>query len=162
MIQDILIPVAMPSIANRATRVARQVQQREKAAQQDKVRRYLDQMAVRPWLSPPAITVEVEFIRLGRGMLDDDNLPNACKYVRDTVARWAHGLPETVPRKKHGRVVINKRGVVQMTRLHAPDGPRDGIRWRAEKQQRSRANGVRIIIRQLVHPVVDVRQGATK
>ncbi len=154
-LQDILIPVQIPSTANtRAHRFSRNTQ---KADQQDQVRRYLDMMAVRPQIEAPGkcskIFVHVTMIRVARGRLDqEDNLPTAFKAIRDTIARWVHGLDETVPRMKDGLPVIVK-GKLKMTRPHAPDGRKDGIAW-AYQQQRTRAprHSARILIEQVELP----------
>ncbi len=36
----------------------------------------------------PPLPVRVTFVRLGRRVLDSDNLAGGCKYVQDLVARW--------------------------------------------------------------------------
>lgn len=153
--QDILIPVAVPTVANQ--RKHRFAKNDQKAKQQDEARLYLEAMGVRPELEGPGkctrIFVVVTLIRVSRGSLEDDNLRTAFKAIRDTVARWAHGIPEKVPRMKDGRPVF-KGGKIRMTRPRAPDGAKDGIRFRYG-QQSTREVGrtaARILIEQIALP----------
>ena len=118
------IAVPVPPLANTSTRRARFKLHREKAEQQNAVRRHLDLMGRRP-----SLPCRVTLVRISRTRLDSDGPVMALKYVRDTVARWIHGLDEVVPRMKNGRPVLDPRGRVEMTRPEAPDGPNDGITW---------------------------------
>lgn len=141
---EIVVPV--PPLANTSTRRARFKLHREKAEQQGTVRMHLEIMADRPRL-PCRVTL----IRVSRSTLDSDGPVMALKYIRDTVARWIHGLDEVVPRMKDGRIVLDSRGRAKTTRPHAPDGPNDGITW-AYGQQRTKRTGyqaVRIVLEEL-------------
>lgn len=44
--------------------------------------------ALHPHPFKPALPVVVTITRLAPGLLDDDNLPSATKYMRDEIARW--------------------------------------------------------------------------
>jgi hypothetical protein len=138
----------LPSLANTASRTAWGIQVKEKKARQNRLARELRKRFVIPEL-PCTVTL----IRESPRMLDPkDNLPGALKYLRDTVARWAHGLDETIiARDKHGFPKF-KRGKVQMTRPHAPDGPKDGIEWEYDqvKARRAKFHALHIIFSEVV------------
>jgi len=116
----------LDSISNTSTRVYWRDLNRDKRAMQDRVSKELRRHLTRP--RRPCI---VTMVREAPRRLDKrDNLNGAFKYVRDTIARWAHGLAETViARDKQGRPRLTKKGRVKLTRPHAPDGPDDGIEW---------------------------------
>lgn len=144
--QAIEVVCPVPPLANTSTRRARFALHHEKAEQQKLVRSHLETMADRPQL-PCRVTL----IRIAHSRLDTDGPVMALKYVRDTVARWIHGLDEIIPLRHHGRLVVDKRGRVKTTRPHAPDGPKDGITW-AYGQSYSKTVGmqaVRIVIEDL-------------
>jgi hypothetical protein len=126
----------LPSLANTSTRRAWGIQAKEKATRQDRLAREL-----RAHFVIPELPCMVTLIRESPRMLDvKDNLPGALKYLRDTVARWAHGLNEQViARDKRGFPKF-KRGSAQMTRPHAPDGPKDGIEWDYDQVKSRRPN----------------------
>ena len=123
--QEIEIGTPIPSLANTSTRRRSAALARDKAEQQNRVRRALDLRAHRPTM--PCV---VRLTRLAARRLDEDNVVGALKYVRDTVARWAHGLAETTPAlTAGGQIRLTKRGRLATTRPRAPDGPQDGICW---------------------------------
>ncbi len=142
--QTIEVRTPIPSLANTSTRRRWGTLASEKAHQQDSVRRALDVRGKRPTL--PCI---VRLTRVCSMRLDDDNVIGALKYVRDTVARWVHGIPETLPaRRAGGQLKLTRRGHIATTRPRAPDGPGDGIVWQYG-QDRARERyyqGVRIEI----------------
>ena len=147
---DVDIAVPVPSLANTTSRMPWRQHASLKSKQQNEVRRQLDRLAIKPTLP-----CRIQLVRVAWRMLDDDNLAGALKYVRDAVARWAHGLPEVVPLIHDGRAVLDRRGRLRMTRPAAPDGPNSGIEWMAPIQDtrcrvcaasRSRYEGVRVII----------------
>lgn len=140
MRQAIEVECPVPALANTSTRRSRFKLQREKKLQQEAVREALDLMGRRPEL-PCKVTLH----RIASTRLDSDGPVMALKYVRDTVARWIHGLPETIPLLKDGRPVLDKAGKPKTTRPPAPDGPNDQIEW---------AYGAQIVSKKR-EPVVD-------
>ena len=113
-------------ISNTSTRVFWRDLNRDKRAMQDRLAK-----AIRAHLKRPRLPCIVTMVREAPRQLDRrDNLNGSCKYVRDTIARWAHNLAEVViDRDKEGRPRLTKKGRVKTTRPHAPDGPDDGIEW---------------------------------
>lgn len=138
-------------------RGSRHAMGRLKRTQQDELRRQLDLRATRPGLP---CTVELRPVVARLGSFDDDGRIDVFKYMRDTIARWLHRLPETVPRVDAWGHPVIKNGKLQMTRPHAPDGAKSGITWvylperRSDvlrvvpgKRRRQRVTGIEIIFR---------------
>jgi hypothetical protein len=82
----------------------------------------------------PGQSWTVTLIRCGPRALDDDNLRDALKAVRDAVARWLIPAPP----------VIDRRGRVKLA--PAPDGPGCPIDWIYLQRQCPRREA-RVVIR---------------
>lgn len=89
----------------------------------------------------PSYPVEVLFTRIGPGVMDDDNVPNACKYLRDELCRcW--GLI-----RGDGKPKFTKRG-----RPILPQAKDDGdeVVWKYDQEKGPRGHyAVRVTITHL-------------
>jgi hypothetical protein len=129
MIQTIEVPMELPAGANQRGHWKRGWSRGQ--GQQHAATWALQANCARP-LPPCTVTL----VRVASHRLDDDNLPNCFKAVRDAVALWVHALPLRV---------LGKNGKPRMPR--APDGPNDGITWRYDQDQRpGKLQAARIII----------------
>lgn len=141
LVLDLFVAMPMPSWANSTMHWSGKA----KREQQNIARRALDmELPKLPALQWP---LAVRFTRRAKRPLDlEDNLSMSTKYVRDTVARFFKGLPETEPRRHKDGSVVVVRGKVKCTRPHAPDGEKDGYIWLPVEQElsRGRPDGVRI------------------
>lgn len=129
---EVRVPCKVPNLAN--SRRHWYGLARDKADAQDKVRAALDK--VRAERRPPVdAAVQVTMIRVSWAKMRDvgagGNLGTSLKYIRDTVARWLRGVPETVPKLKDGQPVLDKKGRPKLTRPPAPDAEGAGLTWRA-------------------------------
>jgi hypothetical protein len=141
------LELKVPSVSNRRVNYHQAIA--DKGRQQDATRAALDEL-----LERPPLPVLVILTRVSARRLDDDNLAGAFKAIRDTVARWIHGLEERVPRLVDGRPVLTAKGVA-MTRPHAPDGEADGITWLYAQRSSSTGHQAAAITFHLPTPTQD-------
>lgn len=77
----ITIPLKLPSLAN--SRMHWRAMMRVKQGQKEIVGFYLRESGV-----PPKLPAVITLTRIGKRILDDDNLASAFKAARDSVAAW--------------------------------------------------------------------------
>lgn len=141
MIQTIELELELKAPANASGvwgRKAGFARARRHREQQEAVVHMLSTACLRPTL-PCVVTL----VRVAARELEDDNLSNCFKHIRDAIALWVHNMPLRV---------VGSNGKLRMPR--APDGKGDGITWRYDQDKRTgKGHVARIIINDLVGEV---------